>query len=144
MITIIKCDLFKLDTSYALCHCISSDFKLGAGIAKVFADKGVKQCLTNKYPKVWCGSGFCLQTKATEFVCEYNLVTKEHYWDKPTLQTLESALLLMRYNAIQNGIKKIAMPKIGCGLDKLSWGDVSALLHRIFDDTDIAITVCML
>ena len=32
-----KCDLFSIDhNSYCLVHCISADFKLGAGIAKEF------------------------------------------------------------------------------------------------------------
>lgn len=32
-------DLFKVDKSFSLCHCISADFKLGKGIAKIFREK---------------------------------------------------------------------------------------------------------
>lgn len=32
----IKSDLFDLDKSYSLAHCVSQDFKMGKGIAKLF------------------------------------------------------------------------------------------------------------
>lgn len=35
-ITEIKQDLFTMPSDYALVHCISADFKLGAGIARKF------------------------------------------------------------------------------------------------------------
>jgi len=36
---VIHGDLFKADKSFSLAHCVSSDFKLGKGIAKIFRDK---------------------------------------------------------------------------------------------------------
>ena len=41
--TIEKRDLFTVPKDYYLCHCISADFALGAGIAKKFAELGVKE-----------------------------------------------------------------------------------------------------
>ena len=41
-ITIEKKDLFTMPQGYYLAHCISADFALGAGIAKVF-DKRVEE-----------------------------------------------------------------------------------------------------
>lgn len=43
----------------------------------------------------------------------------------------------------KNGISKLAMPKIGCGLDKLNWEDVKQQIMRCFQDTDIEILVCI-
>lgn len=36
---VIQGDLFKVDKSFSLCHCVSADFKLGKGIAKIFREK---------------------------------------------------------------------------------------------------------
>ena len=41
-------------------------------------------------------------------------------------------------------IKKLVMPKIGCGLDRLSWGKVEPMVQEIFKDLDIEIVVCYL
>jgi hypothetical protein len=32
-------DLFNLDASYSLAHCVSVDLRMGAGIAVIFRDK---------------------------------------------------------------------------------------------------------
>jgi hypothetical protein len=37
----------------------------------------------------------------------------------------------------------LAMPKIGCGLDRLQWGRVSEMLKEIFSDYDIDIIICI-
>jgi hypothetical protein len=36
---VVKGDLFKADKNVSLAHCISADFKLGKGIAKMFREK---------------------------------------------------------------------------------------------------------
>ena len=41
-------------------------------------------------------------------------------------------------------IKKLVMPKIGCGLDRLSWDKVEPMIQEIFKDLDIEIVVCYL
>ena len=43
---------------------------------------------------------------------------------------------------LEKGIKKVAMPTIGAGLDRLNWKDVSKQINSIFADTDIEILVC--
>lgn len=135
-------DLFaeEILSEYALCHCISSDFALGAGIAKAFAAMGVKQKLCKEYPKFWQGRGYCLFVEVSGVVVA-NLVTKERYFHKPTLETLRQSLEDLHEQASERNLIKLAMPKIGCGLDKLKWEDVSAVLKEIFAETDIEILV---
>ncbi len=41
-------------------------------------------------------------------------------------------------------IRKIGMPLIGCGLDRLQWDKVSGIIKRVFENTDFEITVCYL
>ncbi len=135
-------DLFaeEILSEYALCHCISSDFALGAGIAKAFAAMGVKRRLCAEFPKLWEGRGYCLFVE-TDGVLVANLVTKQRYFHKPTLETLRQSLDSLREQAAERDLKKLAMPKIGCGLDKLKWEDVSAVIKEIFGETDIEILV---
>lgn len=67
------------------------------------------------------------------------LVTKEHYYGKPTLDDMRAAIWNLRAkletNAWLDGdnpmLTEIMMPHIGCGLDRLKWDDVKEI---IFDE----------
>ena len=143
-LTIEHRDLFTVPYGYILCHCITADFALGAGIAKKFAELGVRDALlqhyNEPYPYSWGGIGDCLFTEATKWQGEYNLVTKEKCWHKPTERTLRQALTVML--KLCDTDEKIAMPKIGCGLDKMKWETVEQLIREVFEDSDIEILVC--
>ena len=71
----------------------------------------------------------------------YYLVTKPRYFHKPTYKTLRSSLQLMKEHCQQNDVTDVAMPRIGCGLDKLQWKEVSQILKDIFSDTNMTLTV---
>ena len=131
-----KGDLFELVNDYPLAHCISADFKLGLGIALEFDKRyriGSKlranYTVDGKVPQ-------CIRVDNT-----YNLVTKPKYWHKPTYKTLEGSLLLMKEQMLLQGEKRVAIPMIGCGLDKLQWGAVVELIKDIFKNTDIEVRV---
>jgi len=134
-------DLFaERDVSY-LAHCISRDCRMGAGIAKEFVRRygaaSFRQRVALGAPVV--GGVVPVTTESGTVV--YNLVTKQRSYQKPTLSTLQSALVAMRTHAEINGVKRISMPRIGCGLDGLMWRDVRALIERTFDGSDIEIVV---
>ena len=74
----------------------------------------------------------------------FNLVTKAYHYNKPTYKMLYSALEDMRDQCEALGVKHLAMPKIGCGLDGLDWSKVSAMVKEVFGDLDIDILVCYL
>lgn len=137
--TEIQGDLFTR-TDCVLCHCISSDFALGAGIAKRFAQMGVKKQLCDNFPRDWQGRGYCLITETDDIVTA-NLVTKQRYFHKPTLETLRQALEDFREQALKRSLNKIAMPRIGCGLDKLQWVDVREIIQNVLKDTDFEVFV---
>lgn len=138
-------DLFDVSNDYILVHCISSDFALGAGIAKQFTKRGVKKYLQTHFNFTWNGNGYCIASPIENYRGVFNLVTKKSYYDKPTYKTLEQSLIDMK-NKIQklNGNVRLAMPRIGCGLDKLEWEKVKEILKEVFYDTDISILVCYL
>lgn len=74
----------------------------------------------------------------------FNLVTKRNYWDKPTLKTIENSLIWMRERCEDFGVTKLAMPRLGCGLDGQKRSDVKPLIEKVFADTDIEIVICSL
>ena len=43
-----------------------------------------------------------------------------------------------------NATTKLAMPKIGCGLDRLDWDEVYDIICEVFEDTDVEILICEL
>ena len=138
-------DLFTVPSDYALAHCISSDFALGAGIAKEFDRRyGMRSRLLLEYAEEYMSIPFlprCL-TVTSCGITVFNLTTKLLYWHKPTIATLTAALVCMRHSAHIRNITKIAMPRIGCGLDRLEWEQVSRIIQRVFDNTDVEILVC--
>jgi O-acetyl-ADP-ribose deacetylase (regulator of RNase III) len=133
-------DLFSVNfKKYTPAHCISQDCHMGAGIAvpmkKKFKLSGLKNAIDNlevplTIPNTFYHNGVL------------NLITKKKYWHKPTYDSMGMALVGMFLLAQQHNIKYIAMPKIGCGLDGLSWPRVRQMIQEVFEETDIEILVC--
>lgn len=140
----IRKDLFELPTRYQLAHCINGAYTLGAGIAKEFEDRmRMSHFLMEFYP-IQEGEESKYIGKALIIGRVFNLVTKAHHYNKPTYEALYSALKDMRDQCITRCIRYLAMPKIGCGLDRLDWDKVSAMIKEVFGDLDIDILVCYL
>lgn len=135
-------DLFQSNSNSYLAHCISADFALGAGIAKQFKYRGVQDYLKKNYNHVWQNKGYALFSPIDGFIGVYNLVTKNRYFEKPTYETLQNALLDMKMR-LPNDCN-LNMPCIGAGLDRLDWNKVSQIIQNTFADTDINITICRL
>ena len=137
----IKGDLFKSDDKYTLVHCISADCDMGKGIAKTFDSKmpKMKNQLKRTIRENNLQGYFAILYKGERNVI--NLITKERYWHKPTYSSLKASLLSAKKIAIRYDIKYLAMPVIGCGLDRLQLSKVSAMIKEICADTDIEIVV---
>lgn len=117
-------------------HCISADAKLGKGVAKLLDDKfsireeilfydRIEWWLPFKYPWVYT-------THWGAWV--FNLITKEHYYDKPTYESLQKALDFLAANCKYRKVKTLVMPKIGCGLDGLKWSRVYMMIMKTLKD----------
>ena len=106
-------------------HCVSRCVKMGAGFAKI---------VRTRLRKLPVGAAF--SSKPLPFVYQQlsadgkltflHLVTKELYWHKPTLEAVFGAIATVE-KALPAGTA-VNAPRIGCGLDRLSWSDVSARL----------------
>lgn len=130
-------DLFSMPDSYHFAHCIASDLGMGAGIAVPMQDKfRVRSKISN--------SGVLLQHPTVVKTGRiFNLITKARSGGKPTLNALHQTIIMMRDIAVQEDIKQIAMPKIGCGLDRLQWGEVREILKSEFANTDVELYICV-
>ena len=74
----------------------------------------------------------------------FNLVTKPRCYHKPTYDTLINTLEDMKNYIVSLKITKLAIPQIGCGLDRLDWDCVKELIEEVFEDVDVDILVCIL
>lgn len=124
MLKIIQGDLFKSKDSIA--HCISADFKMGAGVALE-----VRKRWINKFPSQREGQvGSCFPVEIEEGRYIFNLITKNCYWEKPVLNSLRWALAHMFALMKSCGVKSVSCPRIGCGIDQLEWSQVNTLLQE--------------
>jgi hypothetical protein len=131
-------DLFTVPQGYYLAHCISADFALGAGIAKVFDEVyNMRFKLFREFDTFKYEGGDALLVDNV-----FNLVTKPKCYHKPTYDSLREALVEMREQMEMLDVTKLAMPKIGCGLDRLDWARVYDIICEVFEDTDVEILIC--
>ena len=132
-------DLFKVPKDYVLAHCISRDCEMGAGIAKEFNRRypRMKNCLLSTRPSK-TAVVFYHQRDKHEVL---NMVTKERYFHKPTRNDFNKTVISLKNEVVARGIKKLAIPLIGSGLDKLNWNVSSEFIKQTFKGTNIEILV---
>lgn len=137
-------DLFSVSDDYYFAQCISADFAMGKGIAVEFNNRfNVKVHLKQRYADYLYIYNY--EQRIGDCILDgrvLNLITKERYYQKPTYNSITIALLTMSSICRSKGIKKVAMPLIGCGLDRLEWLRVSGIIQDIFKDMDIEILIC--
>ena len=149
-------DLFDYKDDYILAHCIAADFGMAGGIAKQFVDK---MNMRDKL-KYWAYTNDIevalnprgnygvtrpqLLGKAVLIEGTFNLITKLWTCEQPTYEDLYDSLKDMKRQVQELNIKKLAMPKIGCGIDGLSWVAVFTMIMSTFKDMDIEIVIVSL
>lgn len=147
-------DLFKMyESGYSIAHCVSADFKMGAGIAKEIENRyhirNYLRVAGDRMEYIWdeisvSNRGCCIYYTTGDDQYIFNLVTKRNYYNKPTYTSMTNSLLDLKKWIIKFNVKNLAIPLIGCGLDRLDWNKVSTLIKGIFKDVDINIVVCKL
>lgn len=137
-------DLFRVPQGYYLAHCISGDYALGAGIAKRFDEEYNMRFKLFRDYAIPDGEKSANVGRALLVDNVFNLVTKERCFHKPTYDTLYDTLVDMREQCEDFDITRLAMPLIGCGLDKLEWDKVKDVIEDVFENTDIEILICVL
>ena len=138
MITEVHGNLFGAPPHVALAHCVSVDLRMGKGIALLFRERfGNIAALQEQKPTI--GSTLVLQHPARPGPIFY-LVTKARATGKPTYETMALALRSLRKAMELVGVHELAIPHIGCGLDRLEWPRVRGLLQSVFAGTGVQIT----
>ncbi len=133
-------DLLKVSDEYRIAHCMSADLAVNMGIVtKINKKYELSEKLREAAPMRPVKFPDCIFTEPV-----FNLITKNKRSDKPTLDTVTEALCAMRRIAEEREIAKIAMPTIGCGLDRLEWEDVEQRIRQVFGTSDIEILVRVL
>ncbi|MBN3321823.1 OARD1 deacetylase, partial [Atractosteus spatula] len=133
----VRGDLFSCPEEESLAHCISEDCRMGAGIAVLFKKRfsGVEELKAQQKKTGECA----VLKRGQRFI--YYLVTKKKASQKPTYDSLRKSLEAMKQHCLENGVTRLSIPRIGCGLDCLSWNKVSVMIEEVFHSTDIRITV---
>lgn len=136
-------DLFSCDDKYAFAHCISFDCKMGAGIASEFVKK--YKNLKPEVSKVILDNHLDFRPMTVAYIDNkkiiFNLITKRKFYEKPTYTSLYRTLIELRDLCKKLDVKYLAMPRIGCGLDRLKWSEVKESIEDIFKDQDIEIKI---
>lgn len=125
-------DLFSAPRTHSLGHCVGADLAMGAGIAVKFRQT-YGRIDELKGQKVKSG-GVAVLSDSERFI--YYLVTKPESYGSPTYGDLRSSLSAMKSHMEKNGVAKLAIPRIGCGIDGLEWEKVQNELHSVFDEVD--------
>jgi hypothetical protein len=99
---------------------------MGAGLAKLASDT---------YPRLSRELAKYLKDHGNRcFIFhKYNLIafpTKHHYKDKSDVLLIEKSLSELKSMIEKFGIKKVYMPRIGCGLGGLYWPDVKMKIEH--------------
>lgn len=131
-------DVFSAEeTDVFFAHSISADFALSVGIATQFDERyNMREKLRARFPDAPPPVPCCIMIDRV-----LNLVTKERVGDKPTERSLGMAVMGMASLCRRHGIKKIAMPRIGCEIDELPWDRVREIMGKVFAHDDIVIVV---
>ncbi|CAJ0750764.1 20247_t:CDS:2 [Entrophospora sp. SA101] len=131
-------DLFKDSSSTdSLVNCVAQDLQMDKGIAAIFQKlyNGTDE-LKSQNKKV---GQVAYLLRENRYI--YYLITKMHTHEKPTKPDFEASLKELRNLCESQGVTGLSMPRIGTGLDQLSYDYVVETVKEIFKDSNIKITI---
>lgn len=109
LLNIVRQDITKLPGNCVICHCISADAAMGAGVALALTRKypdlkpTVQSSLRMAHPDTLVGRvAFYADSYSHTLIA--NMVTKRNYWDKST--SSKPLLNLVRFEPFNTGIEK--------------------------------------
>lgn len=143
-------DITKQQKDVVIAHCISCDCAMGAGVVIPIRNKypGLKDACIKYVQSTKDPLGTAFRYETDYGVC-YNLFTKRDVRaNYLTLQhryltALRFSLIDLREQMKNHNETKLAIPKIGAGLDRCNWEDVKAIIEDVFKDEKIYIKVVL-
>ena len=145
-----KADVTKMPKEYSIAHCISCDCAMGKGVVVPIKEKFKRvkaECIN--YANSCDPYKTAFRYSDENGVC-YNMFTKQKVWHNSSrgmsydeyIDNIKSTLNDVKVQMIAHNESKLAMPKIGCGLDRCNWDDVKNIIFSVFSNTDIEICIC--
>lgn len=130
-------NIFDVQPPISLAHCVSCDFKMSQGLALEVRRKfGQITQLRQQHKKLTEVAHIHQDGRMIFYI-----LTKEHYWQKPSYESVYQSLQNLKQACIEYGVTKLACPRLGCGLDGLKWEIVRNMLRNIFRDSPVYIQV---
>jgi len=71
----------------------------------------------------------------------FYLITKEHYWQKPTYKNVFQSLINLKNTCTERKITHLVCPCLECGPIGLKWETIRSMLCYIFRNSSITIKV---
>lgn len=125
-------NIISMQPGWYLGVAISSDGVCKVGLPKLFNDV---YHLEDRVDSACKGTCVTIDNCAA-------FVVKENYYDGVDIEDLREALENFADIAIENDIRKLAIPKLCCGKNGLKWKDVKKVIKETFRDLDIFVLVC--
>lgn len=127
----------------ALAHGVNTDGIMGAGVARLLRDRHPQMFLSYRRA---CRTGtlspggvHAWQTPERRWI--YNVASQQHPGPHARLDWLQTGLKEAAHHARQQGIDRIALPRIGCGLGGLRWVDALPVLQTVTRESHVALEV---
>ena len=133
-------DLFTCSPTSSMAHCVSQDLKMTRGIAHKF--RTVFGCVGDLYSQSPRVGGVVYLKRRSNFI--YYIVTKEFFYQKPQLNDYFAAIHSLRDLILSHNVTELAIPQLGCGLDRIPIPLFYSSLRSIFCGDSIIITVYIL
>lgn len=143
MIKYIKGDIFKSQCE-ALVNPVNCKGVMGKGLALEFKKRFPENF---KYYKSVCDNpnnlflvgGAIAHKEHGKLVI--NAATKSHWRDKSELEHIKTCLAFIGGHLVENDIKSVAIPALGCGLGELEWKEVKKEIDDFFKDSGTYVEV---
>lgn len=145
MITHVVGDLFEVPDLDAVAHGVNCAGVMGAGIALEFRRRW--PAMFDAY-KAECRAGNLRLGDVFSWPVDgrwiYNLATQLRPGPGASIWAIESALRNMLFRAQNVGVRRVGMPRIGCGLGGLAWRDVRCVIEAVAAASPIDLVVVSL
>jgi O-acetyl-ADP-ribose deacetylase (regulator of RNase III) len=138
-----KGNLFEADDLDALAHGVNCKGVMGAGIAKEFARRWSD--ILPPYREFCQGASVPLGAAwlyiAGDGTLIFNLTTQRRPGPDAKLRWVAQAVGNMLEQAELTGVKRIGMPRIGCGIGGLEWVEVRMIVELLANESPVEVVV---
>lgn len=130
----------------ALAHGVNCQGVMGAGIAVMFRDSlpAMYEEYKHRCQKELIQPGDIMTWASWKAPLVYNLATQNRPGADASLDAVRDSVRRMLLDAELRGIKRVGMPRIGCGIGGLKWDDVRLILAECATGSPVDILVVTL